>query len=80
MAKDGHATFVYRDSGYFDQIMVSQQLVPADNNDYSTFKYWKPGIYNKPFLIQKTGQWKDIHYVIKTELQDFQITSQFIFI
>ena len=38
--------------------MVSQQLVPADNNDYGSFKYWKAGIYNKPFLIQKTGQYK----------------------
>ena len=39
MAKDGHASLFYRDSGdIFDQIMVSQQLVPADNNDYATFK------------------------------------------
>ena len=59
MAKDGHASLFYRDSGdIFDQIMVSQQLIPADNNDYSSFKYWKAGIYNKPFLIQKTGQYK----------------------
>ena len=59
MAKDGHASLFYRDSGdIFDQIMVSQQLVPADNNDYGSFKYWKAGIYNKPFLIQKTGQYK----------------------
>ena len=59
MAKDGHASLFYRDSGdIFDQIMVSQQLIPADNNDYGSFKYWKAGIYNKPFLIQKTGQYK----------------------
>lgn len=59
MAKDGHASLFYRDSGdIFDQIMVSQQFIPADKNDYSTFKYWKAGIYNKPFLIQKTGQYK----------------------
>ena len=59
MAKDGHSSLFYRDSGdIFDQIMVSQQFIPADKNDYSTFKYWKAGIYNKPFLIQKTGQYK----------------------
>ena len=59
MAKEGHATLFYRDSGdIFDQIMVSQQLIPKDKNDYSSFKYWKAGIYNKPFLIQKTGQYK----------------------
>ena len=59
MAKDGHATLFYRDSGdIFDQIMVSEQFISKDKNDYTTFKYWKAGIYNKPFLIQKTGQWK----------------------
>lgn len=58
MQKDGHATLFYRDAGdIFDQILVSQQFIPV-NNDYSTFKYWKAGIYNKSFLIQKTGQWK----------------------
>jgi hypothetical protein len=59
MAKEGHATLFYRDSGdIFDQIMVSEQFISKDKNDYATFKYWKAGIYNKPFLIQKTGQWK----------------------
>jgi endonuclease/exonuclease/phosphatase family metal-dependent hydrolase len=59
MARDGHASLFYRDSGdVFDQIMVSEQFISKDKNDYSTFKYWKAGIYNKPFLIQKTGQWK----------------------
>lgn len=59
MAKDGHASLFYRDSGdIFDQIMLSQQFISKDLNDYSSFKYWKSGIYNKPFLIQKTGQYK----------------------
>ena len=59
MAKDGHASLFYRDSGdIFDQIMVSEQFISKDKNDYATFKYWKAGIYNKPFLIQKTGQYK----------------------
>lgn len=59
MARDGHASLFYRDSGdIFDQIMVSEQFISKDKNDYSSFKYWKAGIYNKPFLIQKTGQWK----------------------
>ena len=59
MAKDGNASLFYRDSGdIFDQIMVSQQFISKDKNDYGSFKYWKAGIYNKPFLIQKTGQYK----------------------
>ncbi len=56
MAKDGHASLFYRDSGdIFDQIMVSETLL---KDDYSTFKYWKAGIYNKPFMIQTEGQYK----------------------
>lgn len=56
MAKDGNASLFYRDAGdIFDQIMVSDQLIL---NDYSTYRYWKAGIYNKPFMIQTTGQYK----------------------
>lgn len=59
MAKDGHASLFYRDSGdIFDQIMVSEQFISKDKNDYSSLKYWKAGIYNKNFLIQKDGQYK----------------------
>jgi hypothetical protein len=56
MALDGNASLFYRDSGdIFDQIMVSEQFVKPE---YSSFRYWKSGIYNKPFLIQTTGQYK----------------------
>ena len=59
MARDGHASLFYRDSGdIFDQILISEQFISKDKNDYGSFKYWKAGIYNKPFLIQKTGQYK----------------------
>lgn len=55
MYKDGHATLFYRDSGdIFDQIMVSETLIKEDR---STFQYWKAGIYNKPFMIQKFGRY-----------------------
>lgn len=56
MAKNGNASLFYRDAGdIFDQIMVSDKLVYPDPN---TFKYWKAGIYNKPYMIQNTGQYK----------------------
>ena len=56
MAKDGNATLFYRDAGdIFDQIMVSETLIKTD---FSSFRYWKAGIYNKPFMIQTTGQYK----------------------
>lgn len=56
MAKDGHASLFYRDSGdIFDQIMVSEALIRPD---YSSLKYWKAGIYNKPYMITTIGQYK----------------------
>ena len=56
MAKDGKASLFYRDSGdIFDQIMVSETLI---NGNYSSFRHWKAGIYNKSFMIQTTGQYK----------------------
>ncbi len=56
MAKDGNATLFYRDAGdIFDQIIVSETLI---KNDYTSFQYWKAGIFNKPFIIQNTGQYK----------------------
>lgn len=56
MAKKGLGTIAFRDSwDIFDQIMVSQSLI---KNDFSSFQYWKAGIYNKPFLIQTSGLYK----------------------
>lgn len=55
MFKEGHATLFYRDSGdIFDQIMVSHSLI---QDDHSTYQFWKAGIYNKPFMIQKFGRY-----------------------
>ncbi|MBF6641370.1 endonuclease/exonuclease/phosphatase family protein [Flavobacterium sp. J49] len=52
----GHSTLFYRDAGdIFDQIMVSEALI---RTDYSSFRYWKAGIYNKPYMITTTGQYK----------------------
>ena len=52
----GNATLFYRDAGdIFDQIMVSEALIQKDN---SSFRYWKAGIYNKPFMITTVGQYK----------------------
>ncbi|WP_309642268.1 endonuclease/exonuclease/phosphatase family protein [Flavobacterium sp.] len=56
MAKDGNCTLFYRDAGdIFDQIMVSETLIKTD---YSSFRYWKAGIYNKPYMITTTGAYK----------------------
>lgn len=56
MAKEGNATLFYRDAGdIFDQIMVSETFL---KKNYSSFRYWKAGIFNKPFMIQNAGQYK----------------------
>lgn len=52
----GNATLFYRDAGdIFDQIMVSEAFI---QKDMSSFRYWKAGIYNKPFMITTVGQYK----------------------
>ena len=56
MAKKGFGTIAFRDAwDIFDQIMVSETLI---HPDYSSYRFWKAGIYNKSFLIQTTGQYK----------------------
>lgn len=56
MAKKGFGTIAFRDAwDVFDQIMVSETLIQTD---YTSYRYWKAGIYNKSFLIQSSGQYK----------------------
>lgn len=62
--KEGHGTLAYRDAwDIFDQIIFTEPLL---SKDYSTFRYWKVGIFNKPFLIQKSGQYKG--YPLRNQL------------
>jgi len=73
MYKDGYATLFYRDAGdIFDQIMVSETLI---QDDFSTFKYWKAGIFNKQFMIQTTGQYKG--YPLRHSLTDVGFSDHF---
>jgi hypothetical protein len=58
MLKKGIGTLAHRDAwDFFDQIIFTEALLPK-NNDFATWKYWKAGVYNKPFMIQPTGQYK----------------------
>jgi len=66
MAKEGMGTLAYRDSwDIFDQIMVSEALIKEDR---STYRYWKAGIFNRPYLIQTTGQFKG--YPLRNSLSE----------
>jgi hypothetical protein len=56
MSKKGIGTLAYRDSwDLFDQMMLTQPLVRKEGTGWI---YWKAGVYNKPFLVQKEGRWK----------------------
>jgi hypothetical protein len=56
MANKGLGTIAFRDAwDIFDQIMVSESLL---QKDYTSIQYWKAGIYNRSFLIQKSGKYK----------------------
>lgn len=54
--KMGLGSNAYRDSwSLFDQIMMTQ---PFLEKDYSSFRFYKAGIYNKNYLVNKRGRWK----------------------
>ena len=56
MSNNGIGSLAYRDSwDLFDQILLTEPLV---TKNYSSWTYWKAGVYNKDFLIQKEGQYK----------------------
>ncbi|MCB4799087.1 endonuclease/exonuclease/phosphatase family protein [Neotamlana laminarinivorans] len=54
--KKGIGTTAYRDSwSLFDQILLTK---PFLEKDYSSFKFYKAGIYNKQYIIQNSGKYK----------------------
>jgi hypothetical protein len=73
MARKGLGTIAFRDSwDIFDQVMVSGSLL---QKDYNSFQYWKAGIYNKPFLIQKSGKYKG--YPLRHSLTEIGFSDHF---
>jgi hypothetical protein len=60
--RQGIGSLYYRDGiNLFDQIIVSQALL---GDDYSTYKFYKAHVFNKSFLTQADGQYKD--YPLRT--------------
>jgi hypothetical protein len=60
--KKGVGSLYYRDGqNLFDQIIVSPALL---GKDYSSYKFYTARVFNKPFLIQADGQYKD--YPLRT--------------
>ena len=56
MFKKGLGTNAYRDAwSLFDQILFTKPLL---EKDYSSFRFYKAGIFNKQYLTNKKGRWK----------------------
>ncbi|WP_461598527.1 endonuclease/exonuclease/phosphatase family protein [Winogradskyella sp.] len=52
----GWGTTAYRDAlSLFDQIMMTKPLL---DDDYSSFRFWKAGIYNPSYLFNKRGRFE----------------------
>lgn len=57
MYKKGIGTSPYQDAwGLFDQIVISHSYL---NKNQSQYFFHQAIIFNKPFLIQKTGKWRN---------------------
>lgn len=60
MFKKGIGTLAYRDGwNLFDQIIISQPLL---EDDFSSYRYYKAGIYNKNYLSNPRGRYKGYPY------------------
>lgn len=58
--KQGLGSNAYRDSwSLFDQILFTQ---PFLEKDYSSFRFYKAGIFNKSYLTNKRGRYKGYPY------------------
>ncbi|RDI12024.1 endonuclease/exonuclease/phosphatase family protein [Flavobacterium sp. AG291] len=54
--RDGKGTVAYNDAwDLFDQIIMTSSLI---SKDYSSFRYWKAGIFNAEYLRQPTGKYR----------------------
>ena len=73
MAKKGLGTIAFRDSwDIFDQIIITKSLIQAD---FSTFNFWKAGIFNKTFLVQSSGSYKG--YPLRHSLTEVGFSDHF---
>ncbi|RYD86642.1 MAG: endonuclease/exonuclease/phosphatase family protein [Sphingobacteriales bacterium] len=56
MSNKGIGTLAYRDAwDLFDQMIMTEALI---KKDYTSYRYWKAGVYNKTFMTQPSGQYK----------------------
>lgn len=69
----GMGTLAFRDSwDIFDQIIITEPFIRPD---FSSFKFWKAGIFNKPYLIQTAGKYKG--YPLRHTLNEVGFSDHF---
>jgi hypothetical protein len=60
MFRKGLGTLAWRDGwNLFDQIIISSELM---KKEYSSYRFYKAGIYNKPYLANSQGSFKGYPY------------------
>lgn len=60
MFKKGLGTLAWRDSwNLFDQMILSTELL---KEEYSSYRFYQAGIYNKPYLANSRGRYKGYPY------------------
>lgn len=60
LAKKGLGSLAYRDSwNLFDQIIISTELT---KKDFTSYRFYKAGIYNKTYLVNAHGRYKGYPY------------------
>lgn len=73
MAEKGMGTLAFRDSwDIFDQIIMTQSFIQPD---FSSYKFWKAGIFNRPYLIQTSGKYKG--YPLRNTLTEAGFSDHF---
>jgi len=60
MARQGLGSLAYRDNwNLFDQMIISTELT---KKDYTSYRFYKAGIYNKTYLVNAHGRYKGYPY------------------
>lgn len=73
MAIKGMGTLAFRDSwDIFDQIILTESIIKPD---FSTFQFWKAGIFKRPYLIQNSGKYKG--YPLRNTLSEAGFSDHF---
>jgi endonuclease/exonuclease/phosphatase family metal-dependent hydrolase len=68
MHSNGVGSLAWRDGwNLFDQIILSSELI---KNDFSSYRFYKAGVYNKSYLTQKDGRYNKYPYRFDTNSQE----------